>query len=188
MTRRGEVEPVLVPEATVLQRRLGPDVHDQCAGAPGYLTYARVELPEPRRQAGRRPPRAAGPLDHGEHDRRDTCIAQRRDGRGVSAYDGRHVAAGTQHVVGPRMEGDHVGTKREGCRDLGGDRVQEPTADGQVRVAETAFVHCQRGRDAIGPAQVAPGRPEVVLEPFGERVTEGDERARALHPISSRAV
>jgi hypothetical protein len=77
-----------------------------------------------------------------------------------------------------RVEGDQVGCELERDRHLlGHDRVERAPADGEVGIAHAAVVHRERSRDPVGPAEVAAGRPEVVLEPFGEGVAQGDERA-----------
>jgi hypothetical protein len=65
--------------------------------------------------------------------------------------------------------------------------VVTPASRSAVTAAAT-LVDRQRGGDPIGPAQVATGRPEVVLEALRERVTEGDESATAWHCFSSRAL
>jgi hypothetical protein len=182
MTLRRQVQPVLVPEPAVPQHRHRCQVDQHRLEPLGRRPYPHVERVEPGRQPIRRAS-GAGPLHHGEQDRADSRTGERADRGVVPSEQRRQVRPRPEQVVRPGMERGQVRRELQCDRQLGGDHlVEQPATDGEVRVAERTLAAGQLGGHAVRPSEVPAGRADLVLETFGERIPQRDERTD--HPAS----
>ena len=88
------------------------------------------------------------------------------------------VGLAAQHVVTARGEAHQIRPHGQRGRELFGDHlIEEPAADGEVRIPETGSdVDREPGSDQIGPAAVRAVRIRVV-QALGEAVTHRHEAA-----------